>query len=372
MTTNWLNQVVVADAAHLPRVPDASIDAIITSPPFERMRKYSDDPVDLGQFAGADFIKHMIPVIDEWKRVLKKPTGHIFLNFMPQTIDGALSPTAWLLPQTLVERGFHIVQQLTILKSNAHPQNDDKTLRRMTETVWHAVLDPRAYIVNKDGVRRPSYWSGIDKRPKYAVNGADPGDVIAPALERLRRMSAKDAMSLLLGQDADVLVIHKTQDQVSTHPARMSSLVAEWLVSYATKEGDVVMDTFCGSGTTLIAAKTLGRHFVGSDLNHEYVEQARAALANVEFGQHMTTSSTSTSTPSPTNTASTPVDQDMTRPGHAPKTSARAIVRPRACHRCGAVFTPKKPWASFCSDACRFRTHNDRRKSDGTKTSDRG
>ena len=46
--------------------------------------------------------------------------------------------------------------------------------------------------------------------------------------------------------------------------------------------GDIIFDPFIGSGTTAVAAKKLGRHFFGCDINPEYVKMARKRVAKVD------------------------------------------------------------------------------------------
>ena len=54
------------------------------------------------------------------------------------------------------------------------------------------------------------------------------------------------------------------------HPTQKSRLLFEELIKKHSNEGDVVMDTFLGSGTTAIAAKNTNSHFLGCELNPEY------------------------------------------------------------------------------------------------------
>ena len=49
-----------------------------------------------------------------------------------------------------------------------------------------------------------------------------------------------------------------------------------WLVRSYTNEGDHVLDPFCGSGTTGVAALREGRTFTGIEMDEEYTEKARA------------------------------------------------------------------------------------------------
>jgi adenine-specific DNA-methyltransferase len=63
------------------------------------------------------------------------------------------------------------------------------------------------------------------------------------------------------------------------HPTTKPVELAEWFIRLHTKPGDVVLDCFAGGGSTLVAARRNGRHFIGADLSLEYVQTARRRLA---------------------------------------------------------------------------------------------
>ena len=55
-------------------------------------------------------------------------------------------------------------------------------------------------------------------------------------------------------------------------------------VLYHSNPNDLILDPFCGSGTTCVAAKMLGRNYIGIDISEEYCEIARQRLEAVETG----------------------------------------------------------------------------------------
>jgi modification methylase len=62
------------------------------------------------------------------------------------------------------------------------------------------------------------------------------------------------------------------------HPAPFPLALAERVIRLFSYQGDVVLDPFCGSGTTLVAAKKLGRHYVGLEVLKEYCVLAEKRL----------------------------------------------------------------------------------------------
>lgn len=65
---------------------------------------------------------------------------------------------------------------------------------------------------------------------------------------------------------------------IVTHPARMSMGVANFFIQFLTSPGDLVMDPFAGSGTTLFAAELQQRKWLGCEISNEYIEQIKIRL----------------------------------------------------------------------------------------------
>ena len=68
----------------------------------------------------------------------------------------------------------------------------------------------------------------------------------------------------------------------NNHPTVKPIALMEYLINMVTKEGQTVLDPFTGSGTTLIAAKKLGRNYIGIELEPEYVKIAEARIKSVQ------------------------------------------------------------------------------------------
>src|SRR5205085_11601648 len=67
----------------------------------------------------------------------------------------------------------------------------------------------------------------------------------------------------------------------TAHPCQMPEAVLERIVRVSSNPGDLVLDPFAGSGTTLAAARRLGRHWLGVELSVEYAEHIRKRLAAI-------------------------------------------------------------------------------------------
>jgi len=71
----------------------------------------------------------------------------------------------------------------------------------------------------------------------------------------------------------------RCQPRANHHPTCKPALLMEYLIALACPQGGTVLDPFIGSGTTGVAAKRLGRRYVGIELNAEYCRIAEARIA---------------------------------------------------------------------------------------------
>lgn len=66
------------------------------------------------------------------------------------------------------------------------------------------------------------------------------------------------------------------------HPCQLPDALMERIIRLSTDEGDIVLDAFCGTGTTAVTAARLGRRYVAIDVDEKYVRMAREKIAEVE------------------------------------------------------------------------------------------
>ena len=68
------------------------------------------------------------------------------------------------------------------------------------------------------------------------------------------------------------------------HPTQKPLLLMEKILNDFSKPNDLILDPFCGSGTTCVAAKRSGRRYIGIDISEEYCDIARKRLKQIETG----------------------------------------------------------------------------------------
>lgn len=150
----------------------------------------------------------------------------------------------------LEEEGYKIINNITWQKTNPPPNIACRCFTNSTETVLWA--------------------KKRDKRAKHVFNYA--------------------LMKSLNGgkQDKDVWAGGLTPPSEKTHgkhPTQKPVYLLEKLIMASTKEGDLVLDPFCGSSTTGVACKRLGRRYIGIDNCEEYLALSAARL--LDYGGEM-------------------------------------------------------------------------------------
>ncbi len=87
--------------------------------------------------------------------------------------------------------------------------------------------------------------------------------------------------------DVDTINLHAIQHAYYKgfpHPSPKPLALMVWLIEQSTKENDLILDPFCGSSTTCVAAKMLGRRYIGIDISPEYCQIAEDRLRAVDTG----------------------------------------------------------------------------------------
>jgi site-specific DNA-methyltransferase (adenine-specific) len=95
----------------------------------------------------------------------------------------------------------------------------------------------------------------------------------------------QDALLTYVSDPDNVLDIGFLPKEGGLHPTQKPVRLMQALIELTTQEGQIVLDPFCGSGTTLVAAKNLSRRFLGFEAEKAYVEIARKRLSEASFSR---------------------------------------------------------------------------------------
>lgn len=112
----------------------------------------------------------------------------------------------------------------------------------------------------------------------------------APKAAKKERWAYCRRCKLAVPHAGDLAAHDDHEDDVVSHPTQKPTALMEYLIRLVTQRGGVVVDPFCGTGTTAVAAKNLGYNFITCDLDPDYVAIAEARLAGVgtEAGSALT------------------------------------------------------------------------------------
>lgn len=245
--TDLLNKVHNLDCFDLlARIPDGTIDAIITDLPYQVTA------------INWDVIIPFAPMWAEVKRVLK-PRG-VFVTTASQPFTSALvmSNPSWFRYEwiwwknqatgMMNARYMPLREHESILVFSAAPSRSNQFTdhrntyypQGITRTAQRERQKERSTIHSGRGVRGGYYVREQTNFPR---------------------------------------TILKFDVEVGLHPTQKPLPLLKYLVSTYTRSGDVVLDFCCGSGTSLVAAKHLGRRYIGCDTSEEYVAVARRRLS---------------------------------------------------------------------------------------------
>ncbi|MDE0171319.1 MAG: site-specific DNA-methyltransferase [bacterium] len=251
-------------------LPTGSVQTVVTSPPYWSLRDY-EVAEQIGRDDGlGEYVKSIVLAFDQIRRVLADD-GTVWLNVGDSYTSGnrkyrapdrknrarAMSvrpPTPaglkpkdligvpWRLAFALQDAGWWLRSEVIWYKPNAHPESVRDRPTKAHETVF-LLSKHQEYFYDVSAVKGPN---GRRLRTMWDIN-----------TEPRRRQAGG----------------------IDDHPAVMPMTLARRCIRITSRPGDVVLDPYAGSGTTLLAAKELARNWVGIELKPEYVELIERRIA---------------------------------------------------------------------------------------------
>lgn len=251
------------------KVDSNSIDLVITSPPYADLKKYGD-------FNGIhpdDYVEWFLPFCKEIERVIK-PTGSFILNINDKVEDRMRHPYVFdLISELHKQTNLKMFERLFWNKLKSLP-NRARFGDRVEYVFWF-VKDKNFYF-NIDEMRTPYSEKSIQRmknklKKRYARTEenqtSDEYKDLTP--------NEKGALPTTL-----VNISSETKRISNKHVAVYPVDFVEYFIKGSTKENDLVLDPFIGTGTTAIACNNLNRNWIGFELIQEYCDDANDRIKN--------------------------------------------------------------------------------------------
>lgn len=325
-TLEFLNSIVCGDNLELmKKLPDESVTLIITSPPYYKQRDYgkgigNENTVE-------EYIENLLKVFHECIRVIRND-GSIVFNLGDKYKDGNLLLVPYRFAiEVLKKEPVKLVNSITWEKLNPTPRQYKRRLVSSTEPFFHFVKsDSYYYDMN-------AFMNHLDNNKKKKSSGNNIGKkyfelIKQSSLSNEEKMKAIEELTKVIrevkegkidsfrmkirgihsppfgGQEGgrkiqlekkgftiikilgNALKRDVIESPVETikgckHPAVYPEYLIQELLKLLTRENDIVLDPFMGSGTTAVACKKLGRNYMGFELNLDYCKYAEERLKNI-------------------------------------------------------------------------------------------
>jgi site-specific DNA-methyltransferase (adenine-specific) len=321
-----VNKIICGDSIScLRKMPSECVDLIITSPPYFKQRTYIEGKdLEIGneEFA-IDYLDILDKVFSECLRVCKR-NGNIVFNLGDKYLKGDLALLPYRFAIRVKDRyspPLKLINNITWVKSNPTPRQYDRRLVNSTEPFFHFARS-KDYYYDRDAFQ----YSEIEQKEITATKGLAYLDKIynsrltdtekiaaVTAMYQARqeisdgkitdfRMKIRGVHKLAFGgqqggrnneiknngftvikmtgqkMKRDVIESPVDNNKGIDHPAIFPLKVIKDMVLLLSPQDGIVLDPFCGSGTTCLAAKELNRKYIGIDLSEKFCDMSRERL----------------------------------------------------------------------------------------------
>jgi site-specific DNA-methyltransferase (adenine-specific) len=257
-----LDSVICGDnATVMSTFPDACIDLVVTSPPYDDLRKYGGHSWDFPAVAR------------ELTRILK-PGGVIVWVVGDATVDGSETLTS-------MRQAIHFrdvcglsVETMIYRKKGAPSTGSNRRYIQCWEFMF--ILsngEPSTANLLRD--RENRHWNTTGKYETRVKKRRRTGE----HEQNTRKIAKRFGRRMNVWEYSPIEIRWEAISKGIEHPAMFPlSLAVDHVLTWS-NPGDVILDPFAGSGTTLKAANQHGRSYIGIDVNPSYVEICRKRVA---------------------------------------------------------------------------------------------
>ena len=276
------NTILCGETAEMLRqLPAATVDCVVTSPPYFRQRDYEGDRRQVGlEATPAEYVARLINVFRDMRRAMK-PTATFWLVIGDKYDAGELLGMPWRVALALKDDGWLLRADCIWQKPNAMPSST-KTRPTVDHEYIFFFSAGRDYFYNADAIREPHvtfseqsrmrggrrHFFQRDSTPEAGKNG---GSV------NLHNGRWDQAFHPLGRNKRTVWSIPLSKFR-QAHFAVFPERLVETCIQAGCPVDGLVLDPFSGSGTTAVVAQRLGRDYLGIDCVADYCAMARQRL----------------------------------------------------------------------------------------------
>jgi site-specific DNA-methyltransferase (adenine-specific) len=278
----YRNQIFCGDAAEvLKTLPTAIVDCVVTSPPYFRQRDYEGNSRQVGlEDTPGQYVERLVAIFRELRRVMK-PSSTLWLVIGDKYDEGELLGMPWRVALAMKDDGWRLRGDCIWHKPNAMPSSAKTRPTVDHEYIFFFTGGPD-YFYDADAIREPHVTFGENSKmrggrrhffqrgstPEAGKNGGD---------SNLHNGRWDQAFHPLGRNKRTVWSIPLSKFR-EAHFAVFPEPLVETCIKAGCPADALVLDPFCGSGTTAVVAQRLGRDYLGIDCVEEYCAMAKKRL----------------------------------------------------------------------------------------------
>lgn len=279
-----LNKIYNEDCLEgMKRIPDKSVDAIVTDPPYKYLKHKLDR--DWNEDA----------VFSEWNRILKDDgfivmfgrgipfyrwnvkLNELGFNFKEEIVWNKRSGTSPAMSIMRVHEMISIISKKGVVKrvkipylefKEFYPEKMEKDIKRLSSALNNPLSLEKIKEFISNG--KDEWLANAKPEKSITVQKTKSGDRAVGTIKSMT-IGQTEQTIIEVPKDGRSKLIHQTQK-----PVRLM----ERLLSLVTEEGNVILDPFSGSGSTALACQNLNRKFIGFEIDKEYYEKSLERIKN--------------------------------------------------------------------------------------------